>query len=1361
MAGAPSDDPAKRPPADPATSEVGRDPETTPPRDPDAPDDDGVVPGTVAARVAADAQMTDLSLELRVSRLPREQQLVALLGLTRDMQVAFLPNGFKAVQIIAPRDRTADVERIAEASLAFPVGSDFKGNPRDGSIVQTYVIPSQEGYNPNYDRLVQALESNSIGAEIFTTSNRPAVVRAKGNSLNLIGPDFSEGGAVATAASIQRMGRPGGSAAQIPENIRALTRNLSRASYEVAKDDVVNIPRKGSCTYMLLEDTFADQLMALRAKADSEEPDGKKEQDLMLVLKQISHIFRSANFHISRYGRFLVIVNTSERGGSFLTSMAKGLEKSTEGKTLSVIGKGEIIHKNRGKKYEIKGFMGTQLGAEELSNLPNGTYIQSAMYNSETQRLTGRDGGQHITKTEASLNRNLLRVIEHIPFVKLKIGGPDVLVGCKEELPRMNELLNDATTRLIIVKALAGMGKSALLDEVEKTHPSMVTTSIDPSQSHIQGGGLVRVLEQIIGHVERNKEEGDTDPCFALLDEFQNKSGDKKITEAQKTPQELTALCIQALEYLHGKLGPLQLIIDDLHHIDNHSDSHVWDIIGHLATGSGGDKAVVAHRPEETGITDSRRKVMNLIGKQGVRSVNVNGPDFGDRAILEEWIMHSLPENVREGNHLAGEEWETLGKRAGNFPLAMVTYMDEMLLQEQEAWKQRKVSVLRISEGEIRLSSECLASLLEKIPSGSDLDRYYEAKQDKLPTHLQNFMQSIALLGGTVSEAQITAICSAMGQPVTPDEIKDVLIAQKYLVQTVDGKKYSFKHQTISETVIDSMESVARVDLAFKLYKSFKKDQSIAEDVKLRLLHIVAPHVKADNKSFWAEYSERVNASLDSISESNSYEHGHALTVTVLGDCKKLEALPPNQGTAIQQTVTKLRTEENAVVSPEMGSMVVKSLMGLGRDAMMVGQLNEAGLALKFLEEIAKKNPPFIEDMKAVYLLELQYFYVTKDGEGMSHLYENKLNNGADLEPAERAVYEIQIAYRANVEGTLPNVGAITEVYDRDMEACPEIKNPDHPHHKQFLEILRLTQGRIPFEVIKHHIVHREGKKFDEDVMYQPKALTSEQIKQLGDIEQSLELLFAKRKQDPTIFTPYGEMGLLDLNAEVKAMLGNYPEAISAASEFWRQANHMGMHEEAARAAKIKGDVQMIQGLLSSHQINRERVLEAIRTYGEEGIKSLAGVEEKTFNKLALRVQRIRAVGVLSESYLQEIETRVPQIGEREQMKNVLKEHLGVAFEDFKYISEEFPGRARSGEIQYYLMSYMGYVMQAASEFDIRPSYDINDSPYANPDNFSSGCSYAEMIVPDVENNADLREKPRKQKGQGYMKNYIQPQREL
>lgn len=1288
-----------------------------------------------------------LDSQERLGTLQPRERIIALLGFRKDVEARYMPSTFKAVQVTVPRYRLADLTRIMER-WAFPASTDFIGDPSDENVTQTYIIPHTEPVSPNFENIIGFLRSERITGKISLAGNTHAVVRVKGNGLQILGADFSETQDLFTEGE-QVSGRR-----EIKDPLEPETAHATEASFKSAREDALTLPRQGKCMYMVLKDDFMQIIQ------DTKNP------YLQHVLRQLNFLVDSHSFHINRYNGYLVIVGTSERAGSYLTSLAKNIHKASRGRAEVLVKSGNVSYTG-GQTFQIDGFYVNTASIETLETLGNDACVHESIYDPRRRRLKGRDGAQFLTIAERHpMAHEWYRIIDHRPSVELAVGGPDKFVGYKEELQGLEMALNDTETQLVVLRAAAGMGKSRLLSEVVKNMPSAIVMSLDPSGKNIQGSGLITIFDQIAEYVRQNEESGDFDgtrkggeslQTVTKVRELREKSQDVKIMMAQRNPRLITGIITEALAFLRGKLGDLKLIIDDVHHIDKHSDVYLMSMLSEILSKGGKDKVLLSARPEERyGSIPQKTFERQIVGtgREKAKMVQLSGLDFRDEETAREFIYHSLPEEFRRGSQLAGDWWKILGQKAKKFPLAMMTYMDAIMAEHNRLTRAGQISILTVSERQIHLSKRFLEQIDEMIPEG-DLDRYYKEKINRLPENLQRFMHCIALLGGTVTEAQIRTINEIVGD-VNQDEFEKILLDGRYLMKQEDGK-YHVQHQTIVDSMVAGIDETSKIHLSMNLYRHFRQDPAIHEDTKTALLHNIAPRIKPTDENFWREYTHRVGNSLDDAKKHNAYSHGYGIATTVLGDIHEIDELEPGKRTTAQTALYRMRRYKS---SPVMGELVVVSLKSIAKNAIMLGRFSESEAAINMLLEVAKRNRALVGNVDEIYLMMFQLAYVRKDSDEMKKVYEEFLDHGARLDESMRAVYELQIAYLSGYKQGKPDTAAVMAIYEEKTELLGRLRSQDHKNYGEYLEIIKLVLCRLPFEDIKSEVETRaDGKKFDEDVIWQPQALNDKQKAVLANIDEQLGTLAKISQERPLIFTPHSDMGLLELRAQIKAMLGQSREAVELFSENWRQANQMEMHKEAARAAKLKGDVQVIQAL-NRHNIDRERVVEALKTYGEEGIKSLTGVDQEDFYQFSIRVQRIRATGILALSYANEIETRKPGEHEREQLRKELEAHMEKALEDFKYINkhQKWKRGAKSPHIQYYVMGYIGHLLSVAKELKIMTvDFDNEEEfPYMNAQGVEQGKLYADSVVNEPAH--DLNERYRKTKGLELMANFIKTQ---
>lgn len=1246
-----------------------------------------------------------------------------------------------------------------------------------------------------------------------------------GQDLNILGPDFSrvEQHPVVDRSSLNFLrempfdvDNPAAEST-IPEPLSPETMYASRSSYDSAREDEARIPSQGECMYLMIEDNFAENIARQRRSGDQD-----KDPHLGHFLNQLTAIYDSDNFCITRQNGYILIVDTAERAGSYLTSLATSIFIASRGCSKALVGPGRISHSKDGDSFNMSGTLPTreETSSGEVFTLEPGIYLHTTIYDPARKRLKGRDGAANRTVAQAGAEgAKWLRLKEHKPSVELAVGGPDKFVGYEEELTILDSVLNDDTTKLTVLRAAAGMGKSRLLAEVAKTNPSMLVMSLDPSGKNVQGNGLVTFTEQLIQYVETNANVDDPSAksILAAVTKFRRMSQPQRIKLAQKNPQQLVALCQAAFKFLRSKLGQLKVVLDDVHHVDNHSDAYIMDMMSSLISGDSQNKVVLSMRPEERYDSAVQKKFETQVrtaDRRAVKNVNLEGLDFTNESIARDFIFHSLPEEFRKGKTLGGDWWKKLGQQAGKLPLAMMTFMDAIMAEHDRLTAESKPSVLTDPEGQIMLSEIFLEQLMTSIPDG-DLGRYYKERVNKLPGHLKVFMQSIALLGGEVTSVQLRQIEGVTGR-ISQSDLDNVLIRGRYLIQS--GGKYKVQHQTIVDGMVQSIDYKQRVDLSMDLYRAFNTDESISNDTKLALLHNVAPHATFRDNEFWAEYGRRVSLSLEDAKKRKAYGKSYGTAMTIVGaPLAKIDEIPEEERTVMQRVLTILQTPDadESVDSMKIW-LVVTTLERLGEGAMMLGKFGEAEVAFQKLDKILvllskgtlkhqqtnirnlfelaylQKN---VSKMEELYATKIPAVFAGREHDGLKAVMELKIAYakaffaGGNIDEGVQKINDLYAQKASLIGGLRMSSKAEEQGGEGDLKARKK-REEAVANHGAYLEISRLIHCRVPFELIRGEVLNvrlsehnkrlydqrkkglakperREllramgNKRQDEDILYQRAIFDTTQLTTLMDIDAALQALMAQQKTNPDAFNPHARMSLLDIKAQVASMLGRPQEAVDLFSEYWRQANQMEIHGDASRAAKIKGDIQMIQAFaghnpeLKRHNIDRNRVIEAIRTYSEEGIKSLTSVDPKSVRHMSMRLNRIRAIGALAMSYDYEIETRNPGPEEIKQMVQEFTPRLETALEDFNYLNEKIPEGANDGEAQYCLMGYLGHIFKFAKKRGL-PLPDIiavDKYPYMSEEGLRRANAYAEEL--EDNSRVDLGERARKMMGIAAMKEFI------
>lgn len=1352
------------------------------------------------------------TLDTNIENLPPTQRLIALLGFTKNAEAKYLPTEFAAARVTFPRHKLADARRVIE-EFALLVNPKFFGNPNDPQITLEYIVPNNLPTSNNHLNIIDQLDRLNMKFTTAIAQNEPIVIRTKGQGLNLLGADFSleenHGPKKKTKDLLVDTPFEAGDydgEEPVPLPLDQPTHYSTESSYRSAKEETINIPRKGSCSYLMIKDDFVDKIDRMQNRG------GETNPAVSSLLIQLKAIYASKKFSITRQDGYILIVNASERGGAYLTGFATSLFLASRGEIKALVGSGKVVHsKEKGRpSFSIEGTLPstaeTSTGSE-VSELGTGMYVHKDMYDPEAKRLKARDGGQYHTEAVAvKEGGNWLRLRKHEPSVTLVIGGPDKFIGYEEELTILNSSLNDENTRLTILKAAAGMGKSRLLAEAAKSNPSMIVLSIDPSGKTVEGSGLVKVAEQLMQYVKKNI-DFNTPEARKMRDavtQFNSMPHPQRLKLAQNKPRELVDLCRVAFRFLeNNELGSIKVVLDDVHHIDSHSDSHLMALMASLIEGDSKNKVVLSMRPEERYKSKAQKTLEAHVktrgkeaGKNIVKNVTLEGLDFSNEKVAYDFIYHSLPEEFRKGKKLGGDWWKKLGKMADKWPLAMTTFMDAIMAKHDTLTKENKPSVLTAPENEIMLSDQFMEYLETKIPRG-DIDKYARERLSELPDHLKTFMYSIALLGGSVNAAQLRKIKAITGD-ISDSDLDFVLIMGRYIIQR--RGRYELQNQIVVGSTVDSMSDQERIDLSIKISVGFANDADVSEDVKLALLHNVASQAGPEAKNFWTVYGKKVSDSFADARGNKAYGKSYGTAMAVFGmPLAEIDNLPVGEMTTMQKELAFIdgRIPQGAKDGFQF-VFALSALEALGSGAMMLGKFDEAQLAFEKFERGLLKSPSGrLEFIQSAVLNMFQLAYLQKDIGKMREILATKVESSFQMSKHNgiKAVMELQLAYiEAFRSGGNKDEGVqeVMKLYSERSADINSLKRQEgnNDAYGAYLEISRLVHGRVPMELIRDEAVsirlsedqkrsygrqkagltkperaellrQMGNKKLDEDMLFHRGVLDSRQLTKLMEIDGLITKLTEQQAQYPSTLSPHAGMSLLDMKAQIAGMLGRHQEAVEMFAEYWRQADQMGMHAEAARAAKMKGDIQMVQALaghnptLSRNNINRSRALEAVRTYSEEGVKSLTSVDPKSFYQESIRINRIRAIGALAMSYSYDVANNEPKSEEVNQMTEEFKPHLEMALRDFDYLNQNSHQNAGDAECQYCIMGYLGHIFKFARErgLALPDLKDASKYPYASDVGLAKAVEFSKKI--DDNPKVDLGEKARKLAGVEAMKEFV------
>lgn len=1080
------------------------------------------------------------------------------------------------------------------------------------------------------------------------------------------------------------------------------------------------------------------------------------------LLKRLASLSASPEFLLSldQQGH-LVILNRAQRGGSYMARLAAEIEKSTGGKSNMIVGKGVL--KKQGQNYSVENYpdRNTIVDWERQGTIRPRTFLTQ----STAQTLTStRDATTLKFEVDAIKDSNLLALRDVKRSAKLQIGGPDKLVGYESELAKIKQSTDPISgTKLTIINGGAGSGKSRLANELLQDHPNALVHSVEASGENIPGSALAEMATTIKDAIDAKipadvKQRHYID--IGLLKSYASKPEEQRLKEAQTSPQGLVEVYIRCLNLLEKTCGSFLLVVDDVHHIDRHSESYMMTMLERFLTGTQ-SKAMILRRPEETYHSvaqnnlssnirtkcrqkDQERGISQVNTPVYVESVNLSDPETGkpkldirDPKIAYEYAFHSLPVSLRltetgEPRNLGN--WPAELAKKCRTPFDFTSILNSLLEDE---------SAIIVGADNISISPE-KAQSLAAVNTDRDLLSYHQNRMRRLPDNAKKMLQCVAILGTKISLNNLRKIATEILE-IDPTQV-GVAIADLgkggYIVQHEEGG-FDIQHDNYRDIAISSLNGKEKRDLIARLYEQFQNNPEIHNDRKFALLCEISHDIPLNEKGdiFWTEYKKRGNQAMDDANRERAYGRGYSIGMTILNNLEKDE----NNTICKFLEILKINPTFDLPNHPPIKGIIIKALFSIAKNGLNLGNLSKTTEAIDTLELLEAEQ--FLTE---AYIIGFKAAYLPIDLKTMEKFYR-QAKDRADLNPVDDADMQIRLAFRKLDFNELQRLFA----EHADLIELSKISNP------QAYDGFKRIEQRIKFEKIRMGLENDTG--VDGDVVLDPGHLTPEQTQEFRAILKDLETLNAERATNPDKFDPIQELQLRDQIAELAAFLGNYEEAATSLSEVWRIAQQMEISTEAARAAKSKGDIEVLQAIaaieyptettqgkataIPNGTIQRKHILKAIRTYTENGMSVLKrgndpkekGVGLENPYQLLIRGQRMRAVSILVRSYENEIASTGEIMSSPEQLKQELIPHLKTALEDFAHLNQDPQwGAGFKSEYNfyysYYATSSMGHILQCIKDLGITEKelgvkipdiQNTTDFPAFDPQSIESGIKYA------------------------------------
>ena len=1237
--------------------------------------------------------------------------------------------------------------------FALSCSSDFTGGTSDEKVTLTYIIS-----NPDLlDRVNRTIQRIDLSSEVYTSEERTLAIKIPKSRLVSIDHKNKTPVPTKTASTTQ--------AESHPPNFE--TAYATRSSLETAQKDKetgTNIPQKGHCTYLMMDQSFLQ----------SSNP---KDPNLQKLMDEVELIRNSDHFHVTAYNGYVVMVGTSERSGSSLTAMAHRFYRTLPRASI-YLGTGNVVHPEK-NRFSITGFPTDKQQTEWKFSAPPGVYLTDEFHKLITDP-TKRDSALCSIEARYEQSLNLHKLTDFRPKASAKIGGPDRLIGKETELREMEDTLTNRRTKLTIVKGPAGIGKSRLIYEVLKHLPGAIYCSVDPfsKESNAPGYGLMTVAEQILDkYRDESKDEQSRllrHPHVQAIINFSRKSQREKLDACTQTPEQVTDMCFDNLCLLNK--GNSVFVLDDMHHTDRASIRHLTRLAYRYQTESGG-QALIGLREEDIfepeAVRDLGKSVEERFGKEAVKTISVTGLNFSDDKIARDFAFYSFKPEQREGKTL-GHWYRKLGEVAGIQPWIMKTLMDGLLENPDE-----NLEII----GDTILLKQDAETLIDRILAGDeDLSTYYRRRIRSLSTEARTLLQCIALSGGKTTAVQIFTIArEAAG--LTKKQIKaarEELVKGRYVVSSeeetipVEERTWELQHSTIRKIVIESIESgEEKLTLAQKLYRVFGEDKTTPADTKLSIALQIAQDSNAPDlhDEFWIKFMQDVQTSLEEARTMQTTGRMHQIATTAVTGVSSPQK--------ILEAREALKQGQAATLPYQITRTIITALLDTAEAAVTLGRFGEAESCIQELEEINGKNIATdtaltysiqdLEtspeqntnsdvDMARAYSILFQKAYLERNVKQMKEVLD-QLRETGKANPVQLATAEIKLAFREH------RWKDVHEIYSENTEALKTDNDTHRKAHKnapspEYIEILRLVKCRSELEKLRSKIL----PGLDADVELQAGLIEPEHATQLLKTQRYLAQLGTVKQQHPRSFTPHCEIPFLEQAGITHAFQGNHMKALEALREAWRISNQVEFHEQEARIAKLIMDVLTMMAISTTSKyptptdyghttkravIDKKPLLLALRIRRDQGMVPLAHIPDRNnFFHLAIRANSIRIAGLLACAYETEADqsaTDPRKTLQKAQLREELEEIISTAFEDFSVLNETSKIQKRTQEekvgttkpyhedteTSYYVAPYMGHILSLAQKLGIEiPAHILNpnESPFMQKESLRAGFEFSRTL---------------------------------
>lgn len=1147
----------------------------------------------------------------------------------------------------------------------------------------------------------------------------------------------------------------GGSAVP-PEtpSVEFSTKCLTEDSFLAAQKEKTRVPHAGPARYLLIDMGVFDDHPQF-------------ETAIQKFQKRIQALASSkgGEFHVTNYHGYLCIISTSARGAGFLSLEARRLSSillGLKGRSNIVLGNGTVTHV--GNEFEIndgfpkindlRKFMAVEGKNPELRSQ---IFATTQCFDLLTDKKE-RDSDAVRVLGQRTTDRNFMRVVGIEQNVRYRTGGPDKYIGCEEELASVKSFLNplNKTAKLLILKGEAGRGKSRLLDEA--LDKNSIKCAMNAANAKRDGGGLETLADQIDAKLQQMPDLWTNEKVAAFL------SSENREADATTLAQ----MCSDVLILMLGNKN-MPLVIDDIHWCDAFSlEPHVLGIVEKYIAAGG--KVVLSTWPESNPKDPTQKLPMPLSlekllvrlrsrSMMAVATVDVAGPNFANDTLAKDYVFHSFPPEWRKGKEV-GSWYKQLIAASNGSPFYVTNFINYLLEEGEEGLNKR--TIIDPVTNTINLCPEAKAEL-DGIQGGSQFEVLMLNRIRRLPDDSQKMLQAIALIGCSASEFHIRRIAERICPQMAglfdsmqtldadsfaqADEKADIMLAQilnpllggNFVEVSAssdivcEGRTFSVAEK-LRELILKTISGAEKGKMVAALFESVKGDPNFPPSARFGL-------VSSMEDSSIDDYVEAASSSLDEAYDRNDWEKVYGISSTILRN--------PRVAGAID------------VANVKVFKFLADATASKAEAALNIGKFEEANVSYKLLKGIEAKNKalvgrednseysrPDLVDFKRSYIL-----YRNKEAKGYISKFQEILKSRPIDPQTKRKRYkpgdvEMAIAVLRFATGS-PVFGKFEDLYREYLPLLAEDNRAyanKHPGRvsPNRIEGIRLSEVQRPYRRLRSELINpgapEKPTKLDEDVLLQPGCITGRHVGNLKTIKDSLiKLKVSCLADNPCALDPNAKIQLIHVLAILEAWGGNLEGtegAIALFREAMRQSDQLSMSLQTARVAKDLGDVFVLKAILDVNKMPEgseivaksspkkefdvESIISAIDAYSQ-GLSALSSTADTSSDyNLFLRIQLIRAVGLLVQSFGNTVSA---------EKNELLVPQINKALSALNDLCSQFPQLAEDGEIQYYLM-YLGDVLSVAVTLgSSKLDENIWNSPYLDQANRQKGLEFSANVV--------------------------------